>query len=295
VPFEITVTVQDAYNNTATGYSGTLSFSSADPYGAALPADYTYTAADNGVHTFSAGATLYTAGQWNVTATDTILGITGSMNVTVTPAAAVGFALISPVTVAADTPFDVAVTALDSYGNVDSNYRGMITFFTTDPDAGVVLPASYAFTANDAGMHTFASGAVLVTPGTQSIGVADTNDLTGSATLTVMAPTPPPGGGGGAARRRRAELVICGDVASLLDGGLLFWDLVPRTAVRRGGLGSRGGEFRSAWPAQLFRAFPRHEHAIDALFAAHSLGLAAELRTPRNWLCQDIDIDSSSS
>ena len=53
MPLDITVTVQDAYNNTVTGYTGTLSFSSADPYGATLPADYTFTAADNGVHTFS--------------------------------------------------------------------------------------------------------------------------------------------------------------------------------------------------------------------------------------------------
>ncbi len=52
-------------------------------------------------------------------------------------------------------PFDVTVTALDAYGNVVTNYQGTITLTTTDPDPGVVLPASYTFTAADAGVHTF--------------------------------------------------------------------------------------------------------------------------------------------
>jgi streptogramin lyase len=60
-PFNVTVTAQDPYGNTATGYTGRVHFSSGDPYGASLPADYTFTAADQGVHTFAAGATLYTA------------------------------------------------------------------------------------------------------------------------------------------------------------------------------------------------------------------------------------------
>src|SRR5205823_615611 len=42
----------DAYNNLATGYTGTVQFTSSDN-GASLPADYPFTAADAGVHTFS--------------------------------------------------------------------------------------------------------------------------------------------------------------------------------------------------------------------------------------------------
>ena len=222
------------------------------------------------------GATLYTTGQWDVTATDAVTGITGSANVTVTPAAAVGFSIIVPATVAADTPFDVAVAALDPYGNVDSNYQGTITFATTDPDPGVVLPASYTFTANDAGMHTFAGGVLLVTPGDQSISVTDTNGLTGSVTLTVTAPPPPPGGGGaGAAGKSKADWpaeetsspLVRGDVVLLLDGGSPGWDLVPGRALLRDGLGSRSGGLRFAWPEPLFRTTPGIEHAIDVLFA----------------------------
>jgi len=45
---------------------------------ATLPANYTFTEADNGVHTFTAGVTLETAGEQSVTATDVAVGtITG--------------------------------------------------------------------------------------------------------------------------------------------------------------------------------------------------------------------------
>jgi N-acetylneuraminic acid mutarotase len=70
-PFDVTVTVQDAYGNPATSYTGTVHFASADPYGATLPADYTFTAADAGVHTFAAGATLFTPGSQTVTLSGT--------------------------------------------------------------------------------------------------------------------------------------------------------------------------------------------------------------------------------
>ena len=82
-----TVTAKDPYNNTATGYLGTVHFTSSDGQ-AALPGNYTFTSGDNGVHTFS--ATLKTAGTQSLTATDTVTGtIAGSQTgITVNPAAA---------------------------------------------------------------------------------------------------------------------------------------------------------------------------------------------------------------
>lgn len=85
LPFDVTVTALDAYNQTAPGYTGTVHFSSSDPSSAMLPANYTFTAGDQGVHTFRNGATLVTAGTQTVTATDTESGITGSASVTVAP------------------------------------------------------------------------------------------------------------------------------------------------------------------------------------------------------------------
>jgi hypothetical protein len=55
----------------------------------------------------------------------------------------------------------MTITALDSYGNIDTAYQGTVTFSTTDPDSGVVLPADYTFTTGDGGdngRHTFSGG-----------------------------------------------------------------------------------------------------------------------------------------
>src|SRR5213075_1845832 len=62
-----TVTAKDAFSNTATGYVGTVTFSSSDA-SAVLPADYTFTSSDAGVHNFSAA--LRTSGTRSITATD---------------------------------------------------------------------------------------------------------------------------------------------------------------------------------------------------------------------------------
>jgi hypothetical protein len=195
-PFDITVTVQDAYNNTVTGYTGTVTFSSADPYGASLPADYTFTVDDGGVHTFASGATLYTVGTWDITAADTAnSGLQGSASVQVTPAAASHFLILAPSSAVAGMAFDITIEAVDPYGNVDTNYvtdpSGVVHFSTTDPDSGVVLPADFQFTADNQGAITFVGGAILVTPGDQTLMAVDTvSGLTddGNAVVTVTAP-----------------------------------------------------------------------------------------------------------
>src|SRR5947207_9674491 len=63
--FSITVTAQDANNNTLTSYFGTIHFTSTDA-AAVLPSNYTFTAADAGVHTFT-GVILKSAGSQSVT------------------------------------------------------------------------------------------------------------------------------------------------------------------------------------------------------------------------------------
>jgi hypothetical protein len=73
-PFSITVTAWDAYNNIATNYTSTVAFTSTDS-AAVLPAPYTYTTADKGVHTFTNGVTLKTSGSQTITATAVPAGI----------------------------------------------------------------------------------------------------------------------------------------------------------------------------------------------------------------------------
>src|SRR5262249_44212855 len=91
-PFSVTVTAYDLNNNIATRYVGATQFLSSDRgAGAIVPANYTFTPADGGVHVFTNGVTLVTAGQQSVTVADT-LDMTGataaSTTVTVNPTAA---------------------------------------------------------------------------------------------------------------------------------------------------------------------------------------------------------------
>jgi hypothetical protein len=92
-------------------------------------------------------------------------------------------------TAVSGTPFDVTVTALDPYGKIDPNYQGTMTFSTTDPDSGVLLPADYTFTTGDGGdngVHTFPGGVTLVTVGDQTLTSTDTvSGIAGTATVTV--------------------------------------------------------------------------------------------------------------
>jgi hypothetical protein len=68
VPFDLTVTAVDPFGQVAVGYAGTAIFIATDPDPrVVLPADYTFTAGDAGVHTFTdtglGETTLLTRGQ----------------------------------------------------------------------------------------------------------------------------------------------------------------------------------------------------------------------------------------
>ena len=177
-----TITVKDSFGNVATGYRGTMTFTSSDPQATFTTSPYTFTAADAGVHTFTSGATLKTAGTQSITATDAANSLSGSeTGIVVNPSTAstvlvTGFPSPDPV----GTMGTYKVTLDDLYGNVATGYAGTMTFTSSDPQA-TFAPASYTFTAGDAGIHTFTNGAVLKTVGTQSITATDAaNSLSGS-------------------------------------------------------------------------------------------------------------------
>jgi predicted outer membrane repeat protein len=76
VPFDAIVTAVDSFGQVAVGYTGTVTFSTSDTDpGVVLPADYTFAAADAGVHTFTdtglGEITLATPGDQTLTVTDT--------------------------------------------------------------------------------------------------------------------------------------------------------------------------------------------------------------------------------
>jgi len=179
-----TVTARDPFGNIATGYTGTVRFTSSDGK-ASLPANYTFTAADAGVHGFS--ATLKTAGAQSITATDTnTASINGTdAGIAVNPAAAFQFVITAPTSVTADTRFTLTVKVEDAYGNVVTGYRGTIHFSSTDSTAS--LPRNYTFSATDEGVHTF-TGLILRKTGRQKITITDTlnSSLTASVIIDVL-------------------------------------------------------------------------------------------------------------
>ena len=189
----VIVTAKDAFGNTATGYTGTVHFTSTDPQataGAGLPANYTFTGGDAGVHTFTNGVTLKTAGTQSITATDTVTGtITGTQSsISVLPGTTTTLVVSGfPSPVTAGTAHSVIVTAQDAYGNTTPGYTGTVHFTSTDGQAtaGSGLPANYTFVAGDNGVHTFTNGVTLKTAGTQSITATDT--VTGTITGTQSA------------------------------------------------------------------------------------------------------------
>jgi len=157
-----TVTAKDAFGNVVASYRATVALTSTDPQ-AILPAPYTFTGADAGQHTFS--VTLKTAGTWSVTASDGV--ISGTAAFSVGPAAATNCDLTVIGKAGAEVAFRVKV--MDTFTNLATSYTGTMTFASSDAQAQLPPPATYA--TSDRGSRDFT--AVLPTPGDQTIGATD--------------------------------------------------------------------------------------------------------------------------
>jgi hypothetical protein len=180
-----TVMAADKYGNVIVGYTGTVTFTSND-HQAVLPANYTFAAADDGLHTFQ--ASLRTAGSESIIATDTVTtSLTGKQSGIIITAGAAVKLLVTPVstTETAGAPFNVTVTAKDFYGNIATTYTGTIAFTSSDKKA--MLPANYTFTTADNGAHTFS--VTLNTTGTKTITATDTvtKNISGKVKISVTA------------------------------------------------------------------------------------------------------------
>jgi hypothetical protein len=186
--FSFAVTALDAFGNVASGYKGTVQFTSSDGQ-ATLPPNCTFTTGtggDNGVHTFT-GVTLRTAGSQTISVADaTTTSDKGSTTVAVSPGAAAVFLISAPSTATAGVAFNLTVTVQDAYGNIVPTFTGTVTF--SSADRKVILPPNYTFTAGtggDNGVHTFS--VTLENPsGLQSITVSEMGDPLLSAVVEIL-------------------------------------------------------------------------------------------------------------
>lgn len=187
-PVNVTVTAYDVYGNGATGYAGTVHFTSTDG-AAVLPADATLL---NGQRTFS--ATFRTAGSRTITATDTMTpALTRtSAPIAVTPGPVTDLRITgAPGTADAGDPFDLTVSARDAFGNLITGYDGMVSFSSSDAQA--VLPADMALTGGagvfSATLRTAGSRTITVGDGTRTGTTPSIEVAPGAATkLRVVAP-----------------------------------------------------------------------------------------------------------
>ncbi len=188
--FTITVTALTGTNTTATGFTGTVSFTSSDVL-AGLPTGYTFTAANGGVQTFT--ATLKTAGSETLTVTSG--SVTGSDPVTVIPAAPTHLTFTQQptgTTVGTVIAPSVTVTELDAYGNVATqDSTTQIKLALGSNPGGAVLTGGGAVAVSH-GVATF-NGLSLSKAGTGDTLVASGTGLTGatSAAFNVTTPSAP--------------------------------------------------------------------------------------------------------
>jgi len=178
--FDVTVTAVDAGGATLTGYRGTVQFTSNDPT-ATLPPNTVFTAANNGVRTFT-GLILKKVGSRVITVKDTTTTTaTGTATVVVTagppskltwtgstPSCASGTANVGNGT------FVSNVGLLDAYDNTAVNATGTtvtIALTRTGPNGGTLSPATLTI-ANSA---------------TQTAGTVTSNPANGNKTDTVTA------------------------------------------------------------------------------------------------------------
>jgi streptogramin lyase len=191
------------------------------------------------------------------------------LGIDVTPAAADHFSLSAPDTVTSGAPFDLTVTVQDAFNNTVTGYTGTITFTTSDPDPGVVLPADYTFTVADGGVHTFTDTGLgettLIAEGDQTVTATDTGSgITGTAPVTVTPAGEAPRGGG---TGRRTLLMARPSAGPLVAGnggmgirGPTTYETESRMRSLSAGSDDSAGSPGATLPAPL-------PHEADAFFS----------------------------
>jgi len=183
---DVTVTAIKLGGGVAPDYEGTVTFTSSDTHSSVLlPADYTFTTADAGTHTFSNAVRLITPGEQSVTATDiNSINTHGSQNnITVLPGDVVTIVLqADKTTLTANGANQVVITATleDAFGNKVAD--GTTVNFSITSGTGS-LSASSATTFTGQVQLTYTAG---TTAGSVVI-QASSGSVTANFTLSLTA------------------------------------------------------------------------------------------------------------
>ena len=200
-PVTVTVTAKDSTGATVTNYAGTVHFQSSDSQ-VTLPANYTFVIGDAGVHAFTGGVVLRTAGIQSVTVNDTVIvAATGTASLTVNPGPLDHFDVTppAPATVTAGTAFNtMTVTPRDAYGNLPTGWASTtqcVTFSgaANSPNGTVpIYPAQGTCAAGQSQLTFNASGtasgfSIRLFNAASTTLIVTAAGKTGSATINVVA------------------------------------------------------------------------------------------------------------
>lgn len=139
-----TLTAYDASYNVATGYRGTVQFTSTDG-AATLPMSYTFTAADAGVHAFTNGFILRTPGSQAVSIADVAApAFAGTVGVTVGPSTPAGLTATATSTTRIDLAWNPSPGAAQ-YEIVRGTSPPIVTSSTTYADLTAAAGTTYIY------------------------------------------------------------------------------------------------------------------------------------------------------
>jgi subtilisin-like proprotein convertase family protein len=203
VPFGLTITIEDQFNNLVTTFSGTVTIAMSNNPGTGTLDGLLTVPATGGQAAFSP-LYLDTAGSgYTIVAGSTGLtaATTGAINVT--PAAASKLILSIPVpsTLVAGSGFGLAVEAFDPFGNLATSFDGTVTLTLVNNPAHATLngPLTVATNGGIANSHDFytidtaASGYTILaaTPGLPSVTTGSIMVTPAAATKLVVKTQPP--------------------------------------------------------------------------------------------------------
>ncbi|RKH32821.1 hypothetical protein D7Y13_07640 [Corallococcus praedator] len=185
---DLQVTVQDAYFNTVTDYTGTVTLTSTDS-AATLPAAHAYTAADQGQHTF-AGITFRTAGSQRLMIDDgtSAIAFTLPVDVVAGPPALLVFTEQPTRVSTRESLGTVRVQLKDAFGNVAR--VGAPTVKLSLPQAGFTLSGTLEAEPVE-GVATFTTLSVAGHGTTHLVAFADGLPDASSADINVVDDVPP--------------------------------------------------------------------------------------------------------
>ena len=186
-----TVTAENNSGQVIPNYVDTVQLTSTDVKaqwnGGALPASYTFGAADAGSHSFT--ATLETTGSQTIMVTDqanaNLTATTSAVTVSTGPFASYNVNVQGGSTFSAGTPFLVTVQAADAYGNPVFNYSGPSSVTASVSPTSTASNFPVTVPINSTGLGYFLAN--LQKTGTYTI-TAASGAFTGSSAAITVAP-----------------------------------------------------------------------------------------------------------